>query len=666
MVIMEKKFKSVFWILIAVCSVIMLYVAPQIGSNADQFYDGANGKWALEYYVNGDTTIMNYEESDALIPGSDQKMGTHMRLYGVSFEIIPAILIKYCNLGEYEVLIRQLLIALFGIIFLLFVCLIAKKISRSWLCAIITLLVVFFTPPVFNWMLQYHKNVPTAAGVAISIYAMLCIFEMLPLFKWKYIILAITGIALATSVRLSVGFIVVFFYAAGFLLLLFFDKELRCFLKKSFLKIFCISAFICLFGIALGLCFYPYLFYVGPYRLIVDTFALTSNHFVNPPWFWNGEIVRFHDIPQYVDLTCYLFTIPLFVFGGIILFFIDIIRNRKIYRSHFLFQALFLIFTAFFPIIYMWLSETRFVDWSHTMFVYASLAPIAGYGIYAMWNVLKSKRVKIVYTVIVVFCILPTALWQMKNYKYTGSYYNVFVSNPRDKYEIVGSDGGMVNCFKWLVDNELKDTSKVYRIMAKDAVVKAYAESKRIKNVDIIIGGARGFASCDVDYAIVDMCFLPLNVRKRWFPPTGVLYSEKLDGKPIAVVVKKHPSDAAGIKLILQNNFQEGITELEKAYNYNNRNFGLWYYMGLGYYHTGNYQRAAYFFTETINMWAMPEETLLSLAYLGVSYLALEQTDNAIQVLSMASTVNASNRQQLEPFITYNLNMALAKKNEKQ
>ncbi|MDR0619052.1 MAG: hypothetical protein LBG17_04040 [Bacteroidales bacterium] len=656
-----KKCKVLFWVLATVIFVIYILQGIQGSATGDSFWDGAHGKYALKYYTEGDTTILDYEKHpNAVIPGMTSNIGSHMRLYGVGFDIVPAILIKYFDLEFYEIEIRAILCALFGFLLLLFTGLTGKRLG-GWKVACLALVIAFFTPVVFGWSLHLQKDTPVAAGAAIALYGFLGIFEKLPDFKIKYIITAILGIAVAVSIRLSVGLIVIFYYVAGCFIFLILNKDFRIKIRRSrilLLKSVAISAVICITGLLLGLCFYPYFFEVGPIKIITDTFALAGDFFHNPPVFWNGKFSRLLDMPQSVDITSYLITIPLWVFLGIILLGIDGIKNIK--RPNF--KILFTVFTFLFPVLYVYFQETRFTGWGHTLFVYASIAALAASGFIVAGGWIKNRWYGIFFSAVVFVCMLPTVIWQIKNFNNASSYYNILAGNPYYKYDRGFTEYSELRCLKWLLKNEITDTNKIYRVMCKNILSKQYAESKKIKHLEVIEGGIRAFASADCDYALCSMTFAPLNVRKGWFPPNGVVYSEKVDGKPIAVAVKKCQSDALGIRLIWQQDYAKGLQELEKSYAFDSRNFGLWYYMGIGYYHTGQYHKAIEFLSKYYGFWSQPDEQSYCLAYIGASYVALKEWSSAIDMLQRASAINSGSRQNILPFIQYNMQIAISNK----
>lgn len=125
-----------------------------------------------------------------------------MKYYGVGFEILPALIIKYFGMEEHEYLIRHVLCAIFGFLFMLFAALTAREL-KDWKLAIVTLLLMGLSPIVFGLSFLDSKDVPMAAGFAMAVYGFLRIYKKIPLFKLPDVILTIVGIALAVSIRVG-------------------------------------------------------------------------------------------------------------------------------------------------------------------------------------------------------------------------------------------------------------------------------------------------------------------------------------------------------------------------------------------------------------------------------------------------------------------------------
>ncbi|GHT67999.1 hypothetical protein FACS189452_06800 [Bacteroidia bacterium] len=659
----------------------MSIVALQVGGTGDETLDAMHGKCSLNYYLDGDTAFADY----STLPPEIKKhtpygIPTTQKYYGVGFEIIPAIALKLGLPEKYEYEFRHILCSWFGFLFMFFAGLIGAELQsqpkRRWQTACLSLLIIFFTPLIFGISLINTKDIPTAAGYAMAIWSFIRIYKTLSLpldasvrfsqrIKWRDVAFAIIGIAIAVSVRIG-GLMLPFYYAVGCLLLLVLSKNFRILIFDNGLftfKFIGVSVLICIVGMILGLCLYPNFFYAGPITHIKDALGVMTKFPVRIPMLWDGKMIDSLNLPPYYLLKSFLYTIPLWVFAGAILFVLNIRKMRKSYSA---FQLIFLIFTIVFPFCYLIIGNANLYNgWRHVTFSYCSFVPLIAIGFYetGQWFS-KNKFWKILCAVILIMCIFPTAQWMVKNYKYTYAYYNTLVGDPYKKYDLDYHGSASVVGMKWLIDHRLTDSTKNYTVTVKDFNAADYVRTKNRSNIITKYGGVRAFAGTPCDYAILSIQFIPPYVLKAFFPPKGTIHVETINGKPICVVVEKNPLDAEGIRLVQQNRFSEGIEKLEQAYKYNPNNFGLWYWMGYGYYYLQKYDEAIKFFTQFVNFWATGEEQAFALSHIGATYVEKKQYDNAIPNLQNAERINNNRNPGLVPFISANLGIAYYNKKD--
>ncbi|MDR0419513.1 MAG: tetratricopeptide repeat protein [Prevotellaceae bacterium] len=647
--------KNAYFALSVILLVVMFTIVPKIGDVGDEFIDGLHGKYALAYYTERDTTFANYPEAGIPIPFTQ-------KYYGAGFEILPAIALKYFNLGKYEYEIRHLLCAIFGFFFMFFGGLIGQEL-KNWRIAILCLLIMAFTPVIFGLSFIASKDIPFATGFAVATYGFLRIFKRFPNLNVKDVAIAILGIAIAVSVRIG-GLLLPFYFVFGLLLLITFNKPLRKTIvssKSFFFKIVGISAGMCAVGILLGLLFYPNFFYEGPIQHLINSILVMSKFPYRISVLWEGNMISSLNLPSNYLFKSYLITIPLFVFLGIILLLINI---KRVLREYSTFQLCFLLFTVVFPIAYLLSGDANLYNgWRHSTFVYSSFVPFSAIGFHETRTWFSDipfikKLWKYLYPAIIALCIFPTTKWMVKNYKYTYAYYNIIAGNPHGRYDVEYSSTAEVVSLNWLVKNILTDTSKNYKVMVKSQGAEYHALTKKYPNITVMTGSVRQFASTDCDYAILGSIFLPPKVLRTFYPPKGTIHVERIDNNPICAVVEKNPLDAKGIYLIQSGNFVEGMKVLEQAYDYNSNNFGLWFWMGYGYHYTQDYDKSIEFLSKHVNFWPSNNENIFALAHIGASYIMQKKYDVAIQNLILAKKNNVNNDEDIDSFITANLGLA--------
>jgi hypothetical protein len=639
--IKEKLWFRIFIILSCVVLFGLLFVATQSGSTGDEYIDSANGKYSLKYYTEGDTSFANY----ANIP----EVGIpFMKYYGNGYEILPAIIVKYLGLSQHEYLIRHLLCALFGFVFMLFAALTARELKDS-LLACITLLIMALTPVVFGLSMFATKDIPLAAGYSVAIFAFIRIAKRLPRFRWQDVIIAIVGISLATSIRIG-GLLLVGYLAVGVLFAVMLKKQLR---KDLFNKpyaplgrVILVLAIIVIVGSFLGLCFYPNFFYEGTVSHIKNALSIMTKFPQRIPMLWEGGQIDSTNLPENYLIKSFFITIPVFVLGAFFLFFCNI---RSVWKTMDKVSVLMLLFTVLFPIAYVLYKDSNVYNgWRHLTFIYSSVAIFSAIGIYytLLW-VKKEKYIKIwryAISGVVAILMVTVLVWMVRNYKYCYAYFNVFVSDPYTNYDLDYYETSGVVALDWLVKNELKNRKDTVKIAVKNGNTIDYAKSKQYNHLRLEKISYRSFAEMDVDYAILTIEFLPPHVIRTTFPPKGVIHTESVNGKPIGVVVKKNKLDSRGIQAVKENKIEEGMKLLEEAYTYDSTNFGLWFWMGYGYFQQQKYNEAISFLTACLNFWPLPDQIALGKMYIGASQISSQQIDAGIQTLKEATPLVTDER----------------------
>jgi hypothetical protein len=577
----------------------MLALVPQAGCFGDEDLDGTNGRAALAYFTHGDTSFANYPASQVLIPQENLPLEYHVKYYGTGFEILPAIAEQFFGMPHrYMYELRHTLCVLFSILMMFFCGLIGKEL-RNWQTAVLSLIVIAFTPTIIGYSFWNSKDIPVAAGFAMGIYAFIRIFKGLPCLKIRDLLIAAAGIAIALSVRIS-SMMLVFYFAVGALLTFCCRKTLRQTLLGNiplFLKIIAVLCVVAIAGAMIGLCAYPNFFYEGPVGHIKNGLSVLSKFPVCIRFIWKGTLIDACHLPPFYLLQAYFYTIPLFVFGGGALFLANI---KRITQTSTPFIVIFLLFTIVFPITYLMANNSPLYNgWRHTIFVYVSFVPLAALGLYHTGRWFADKGVcgkiwRLAFYAAMAAAILPAAQWLHGNYKYAYAYYNRFAGEVRGKFEIDNLGISASVAFRWLLQNRLQDTTRQYTILIKNPAIKGYSLTKNYRNIKFIQGGVRGYAAADCDYAILSADFIPGNVLRAFFPYApnkGAIHVEKAGKNPICVVMEKNPNDAEGIRLVQQNMFAHGLQKLEQAYNAFPNNFGLWYWMATAFYYTGDYDK---------------------------------------------------------------------------
>lgn len=636
--IKQNPWKFVFFSLSIIVLICLIINSNKVGVTGDEYFDGMNGKYALNYYTDGDTTFVDYSQTEEL------KTLSLLKYYGVGYEIIPAIFLKYFHLSpanEYP--FRHLLCALYGFLFFLFTALTAKRLS-DWRGGTIALLLITLTPVVFGLSFFATKDIPFAAGFAIANYAFISIFQHLPKFRIIDIILAIIGIAMAVSVRIG-GMLLALYLVVLFALYLIFNKPTRKLIfenqNKLVWKSLGIGTGIVFFGCLLGLSFYPNFFYEGPFNHIHNALTLVSKFPQRIPMLWEGKPIDSLNLPNNYLIKSFSYTIPLFIFAGLLLFFVNVVRVWKKYDRA---ATLYLLFTILLPIFMILKSKSNVYNgWRHETFIYSGIIIIASIGLLETWNWFAEKKWgkwwNIAFPIILAGVLSPTAIWMFRNNKYCYAYYNSLVASPYLNFDLDYYETAQTVCLDWILKNELANNHDKVLIGCKNFNAVNYYESLGLSQDSVFQASYKGFAETDCDYSILSIQFLTKKYIKKFFPPKGTIHVEYLDGNPICAVVKRNKLDSKGIKLIREGKFAEGMQLLDSAYQFDPNNFGIWFWMGYGYYQIGQYEESVKFMDKALEFDQDQDRMKMGNEYKGLSLSALKRYGEAAAALKIAESL---------------------------
>lgn len=655
----SRVWNHLFYAVAAIVFCVMAFTATKVGVTGDEFLDQRHGEFCLKYYTEHDTTFADYRNDTVL------RAFPHMKYYGAGYEIVPAVAVKYFNLPESRLfLFRHLLCAFFGFLLIFFTGLTAKKLTKSTGGGIITLLTMSCTPAIFGLSFYATKDIPFAAGFAIACYAFIAIFQGLPKFKVWHIMLAIYGIALAVSVRIG-GLMLPLYLIVLFALYLLFDKAKRqMFFEKPYtllLKSLGVGVLVVALGSLLGLCFYPNFFYEGPIEHIKNALTVVSKFPQRIPMTFEGRQIDSLSLPDNYLVKSFFYTVPLFVFAFVALFLANIVR---IWKKYDMAAILFLVFTFLFPVILVLTMESNVYNgWRHETFAYYGLAVVASIGAYETFNWFSTTKLGNVWRwlapSLIVASMMPTMVWMARNYKYTYSYYNVLAGDPYLRYDLDYYETSQTILLDWLVKNELKDRNDTVRITSKNENAVEYQKRRKYDNIIVEKHGYKAFAEADADYSILSTHFMAKKYVKKFFPPVGTIKVETVNGKPIAAVVKRDKLDSKGIKLVQQGKYQEGMDLLDSAYSKNPDNFGIFFWMGYGYFYTKEYEKSIEFFNKAKEYDLSESQNVAVWMFSGVANYELGKNDEAIRLLKTAESIAKDENQRY--YIRSNLALAYFK-----
>lgn len=653
-----KYWRFVFWGIAAVLLCLMMINADSVGSGGDDLWYGTNGEFVLRYYLDGDTSCLDYSkiEYHNMTPNFKIKY-----FAGGGFDIIPAAISRLFHIDN-TLLVKRFCLAFIGFLLMLFTGLIGKEI-RNWRLATIAMLMMALTPTICGLSFCGGQDVPTAMGFAMAIYGLIIFTEKLPDINIKGCVFTFLGIMFAVSVRIG-GLMTLLFFFVAVMAELIGRKDLRqLFVNKNIAqiaKILGVSLVLGLSAALLGMLAYPNIFHEGLVGHISKAFEMVSKFSTRIPFIYEGKMAESTNPPEHYLLFSLLRTLPYYIIIGAVLFLAFIVRVFKNYRKT---AIIFLLFTALFPPIYIVASHANIYNgWRHLLFFYAPFAVLVSIGWYELIEFVKPQKLKetVYYPVvagIMLLIVSPTLLWMIKNHNYIYCYYNKSVGNPYLRFELDFYETSATRAYDWLRENELNKTDSLVTVSTKIFTPIYYAEMLGDTNhVKVFTTSYMGFAETDCDYSIINFHVIQPKAIKKFFPPKGTIHVEEVDGNPICAVVKRNKLDSRGIRCIREGRSAEGVALLDSAYKFDPDNFGIWFWLGLGHYQNKNLEKSIEFFDKDMNFIPTQDKIMYACMYKGAALYELGRYNEAINSLSIAEQ-QCTDRNHL-PFIKAHLGLS--------
>ncbi|MEI7803508.1 MAG: hypothetical protein WCI97_12720, partial [Bacteroidota bacterium] len=342
----ERQYKTVTLSLILLLLFILLIASLKVGIPGDEPIDAAYGQQALNYYKS-----FGKDKSFLNLTVLNGQTFPYQKYYGALFESISVVVADLIGTPIYQT--RHVMIALCGVVIILFTALFTAELS-GWFAALLTVLLLASSPTFIGNSFFNSKDIPMAMGFIISFYFFVKLLKILPVISLRTIIGCIAGITVTVGIRagglLLLSFLVVF--------LLFFLSDNDAIRKQLFadwkaaIKFVLIIAFISVTGALLGFLCYPN-FFVDGFSHITGALAIANSFPVKIWMLFKGQLINSSVIPREYLFVFMSITFPLAVIAGLIIYFLlQLIEYKKIDWKNFI-----LIYSILFILIYV--SVTR-------------------------------------------------------------------------------------------------------------------------------------------------------------------------------------------------------------------------------------------------------------------------------------------------------------------
>jgi len=566
-----------FWAFIVLVGS-LFFLIPRMsldaGNSGDEdTFQIIQGNYILDYFRSGgeDTNCLTFK---------------NLKYYGSSFDLITAFYNDTFGIDDIHVT-RHIFNSFFGWIAILFVGLIAVFIG-GWRAGVFSVLLLFLSPRFLGHSFNNPKDIPFAAAVISAIFFMFLFFKQFPKVKWYTIVLLILSIAFSISIRIGGLILFGYFGLFGFIYLISTLHENKLALKesnsklknkkpsiwteavssKNIFRLLIYGIGICVVGYFLGLLLWPYALQ-DPIRNPMEAFAAMSKFEIAIRQNFEGALQWSDALPWYYTPKFILMTIPIAVIIGALIYpFMG--GWRKGNR-----MATFMIYFMFiFPVFWIvYTNANVYGGWRHSIFAYPPMVVAAGLGFDALIKWVNKKAIKMVLTFLPFLLLIMPFIHIVKNHPYEYIYFNEFsggMNNVYGNYEMDYYYNTTRGATEWVIENAEKSGlemgNKIKVATWHFQSVKYFLRDDTAKFQPLFVRWyERG--NSDWDYAVFPITGIaPEQIKSEFFPPKNTVHTIQLDGKPIAIVLKRtDKSDYIGNKFKKEQQWDSAFYYLNRA-----------------------------------------------------------------------------------------------------
>ncbi len=623
----ERAYRMAILLFACFTFLYMPIISQDYGVTGDEFPDHRHAGYVLDYFAKGDKTSIYQPQ-------------TTLHLYGISMQVVAAAICRWFNIDNYYEC-RHVVCALNGALGILFVGLMGLRLGGG-LSGLLAILLMFFTPRYFGHSMNNLKDIPFAVGYIISIFYIIRLFDTYPIFRLRYIIGVILGIALALGTR-SGGLLLypmLFMYAGLFYMQWYgvqhFYKVRTYF--RDIVRILKILVIIVVFSYVLAIALWPFALQ-KPFTNVWVSLESFTHYSIGLRTIFDGEqmmsnMLPWRYAPQYLMIGMPLVTVIGFI--GCIIYFLW-------RRKEFSLQFYFLFFAVIFPVFWVvYKNSNLYGGLRHLLFVLPPMVVIAA----EFWRrMMMGRNMYKKYIVLFVFLglfILPVVHF-VKNHPNEYVYFNELCGGLKGTYGNYETDyyfNSLKESCDWFKENvQLPTDRKTIVVSQLSGAVEYYF--RKDTNIKVIYSRYYEKYSKDWDYAILGNVYIDrFQLQQGGFPPERNLYSPKVDGYPMSCVVKRETKDdLKGFLLEKEQKYKEALAVFEKYVTFYPNNPEVWARMAKLYYTFNNMEKGKMAVEKALQIHPKLSEAL----YLSVLIdLKLKDYSGAFAAVNQMFSVNSS------------------------
>ena len=580
------QYRAVFNVLAILLVVVMPVMSFQYGVTGDEHWHFDYGNDIYNYFFHGDTYA--------------QTTTSGIQYYGGLFDFITAATYHIFHFWDHYTTMH-FINALVGAIGIIFAGKLAKLLTGNWNAGILTVVFLVLSPSWFGHNFANPKDIPFSVGYTAGIYYIILFIRSLPNPSFKQVLGLILSIGWAMGVRIGglllIAYLVLFVgsYAV-------FTRQLKTIITGRLIKN---VAIVTVSGYLIALICWPWA-HQGIINKPLEALKIMSNFFINIGLLYDGKKIFSNQIPWYYIPRYVMYTAPVIVLAGFVIGCVSLpIAFRK--NKQALLFSLFVLFACVFPVAYSIYKKSSLYDgWRHFLFIYPPLVVLASVGFTWIMNSQKAAGKYAIVAVIVIGLISPVK-FAAANHTFESLYYNEIgggLKNIYGKYETDYYMLGIKPATEWLLSHEqlqnkkvvistncvnpllaylyldhyktepykyerpyeqlYERTSQFVQDPSQDSLNKAYAAMYPgfIKDTfPVSCNYVKSFNRYSKDW---DYCILfsrdedPSVLASGNWPPPETIYTVKVDGVPIAAVLKrKTKKDLEGFQLMKAKKYDE-------------------------------------------------------------------------------------------------------------
>lgn len=536
----ESSLFRLFFALVAVLSfIIMPMLAYHTGNSGDEdYWQYPQAEKIYKYY----TTFG--KDKSYLNEGNQELEG--MKHYGMSFDTFTVFFNKIFNIED-VMESRHAMNALVGWLAMFFCALLAYRLA-NWRAALLTFILIFFSPRFLGHSFNNPKDIPFAMAYIFAIYYMVRFFQQFPKPTKKTMFLLALGIGLSVSVRVG-GFILIAYLAVFGAMYMFYANKIKYLFSddnvKRIKKLALYSIVISIVGYFIGVVLWPYAI-DAPLSNPKKSLSEMTNFYVSLRQIYEGATIWSDKVPWYYTIKYMMITIPISVIVGALLF-LGLYKKKGLDN----FWAFVLLFAFGFPVFYIAFKHSNvYGGWRHAIFAYPTLVVVAGLGFDRLFHVLKKSYLKIIGVVILILFTAHPIMHVFKNHPYEYVYFNELaggVKGAYGQYELDYYFHSLREASQWVKDDAKKDPNFVGKKVKVGAWLTSpinYYMRKDTANFQVVFVRYYERGNFDWDYAIfANTGVSPDQLKNKTWPPKNTVHTITVDGMPICAILKRTNKD---------------------------------------------------------------------------------------------------------------------------